>query len=715
MQNARLGKTNESNVNLIPKVKKRSWQKTRKIFGVFAFFFGIVIVAIGLLFTHFVVMPGFKVLGYLENIQDNASLLLQDLSVKNIANIDTYLTNVQNELTKIDAEISKFEFLKTIDQTKGYYENFKTGSRILDRINTLIEYSIPKLKNILVATGFSTDRNSASVLGTLEEAGEDEESSISLILKEFPQYLELYRDIEPQIIGIFEEIAKIDTNHIPVLPGVDIAGKLGSVNDLGKEFPELSDKTVRFIEKVPQLLGSKDPSTFLVVMQNEAEMRSSGGILTAYGDITLNNGEISDEIKLEDTTNLQLYLWQLGVMMPHYNIHGQLYLMNSGCGASEARAQDVAMYPDLYESMMLFKDYYEIANFYNPGDFPSYDNIVILNFNFAKNLLGLVQPIIVEGFGEVTADTLFSFIKAETDNEDKYQAYDKDRKEIIGQISDAVKEKLFNLPYSDIPKIVDLIVKSFQARDLGLESTNPDMQAYFDEYGMSGRYAKDVKGDYFSLGEAQNCSLKLNQWVRNDVNHYVGIKEDGTVYREVKVKWRQPQIYNGIFYGQYDSTLRFAYRAWVRFIMPVDSYEINSDGFSRSGYLYYYPKSYYDETLNKEVSDNIVWFDHRRFDESDPIEKEEMNVSYELPSTINYINDGEYTLLLQKHPGKSSWETHYVTVRDIDGQTYTIETTLDRDKIVRFKDGVISVDNYDQSLDWLKTDIIDRLPFDKLQ
>ncbi len=714
MQNTRLGKQSEDTSSLRPKNSRRRWAKIRKATGVFSFFVGIIFVSAGLIFIQFVVLPGFKVLGYLENIQSNASLLIQDLSVKNIANIDTYLSNVQDELSKIDSEISKFEFLKTIDQTKGYYENFKTGSRILDKINTLIEYSIPKLKNILVATGFSTDRNQASVLGTLG-SGVEEESSISLILKEFLQYLELYKDIEPQIIGIFNEIAEVDLNYVPTLPGVDISGRLESINNLGVEFPVLSDKTINFIKYLPDLLGSKEDSTFLVVMQNEAEMRSSGGILTAYGDVTLRNGEISEEIKLEDTTILQLDLWGTGEAMPHNNIYGQAYLMNSGCGATEARAQDSNHYPDLYESLMLFKDYYDLAQIYYPANYPSYDNMLILNFNFAQNILSLVSPLFVEGFGEVNAETLFSFIKAETDNAEKYQSYQQGRKDIIGQVSDAVKEKLFDLPYSDIPKIVDIIVKAFQSRDLGLASKNPEMQAYYDAYGMSGRYAKDVKGDYFSLAEAQNCSLKLNRWVRNTVDHYVGFSPDGSVYREVKVKWQQPQIFNGIFYGQYDSTLRFAYRAWVRFVMPVNTYNIESDGFNRSGYLYYYPKEYYDEVFNKQVSDNIVWFDHRRFDESDPIEKEEMNVSYNLPPTINYINDGEYSLLLQKHPGKPWGETHNILIKDANEQTYSISVVLDRDKIVKFKNGVLSVDNYDTSLDWLKTDIIDRLPFDKLQ
>jgi hypothetical protein len=97
------------------------------------------------------------------------------------------------------------------------------------------------------------------------------------------------------------------------------------------------------------------------------------------------------------------------------------------------------------------------------------------------------------------------------------------------------------------------------------------------------------------------------------------------------------------------------------------------------------------------------------------IQLKRMNVSYNLPGSINYLSQGEYTLLLQKHPGKSWGETHTVNITDNDGNTHTIDVVLDRDKVVKFKNGVLSVDNYDTSLDWLMNDIVNRLPFDRLQ
>jgi hypothetical protein len=39
--------------------------------------------------------------------------------------------------------------------------------------------------------------------------------------------------------------------------------------------------------------------------------------------------------------------------------------------------------------------------------------------------------------------------------------------------------------------------------------------------------------------------------------------------------------------------------------------------------------------------------------------------------------------------------------------------TLDRDKVITYKDGIISVEDYNQELDWI-IDIVNEIPFDKI-
>jgi hypothetical protein len=116
--------------------------------------------------------------------------------------------------------------------------------------------------------------------------------------------------------------------------------------------------------------------------------------------------------------------------------------------------------------------------------------------------------------------------------------------------------------------------------------------------------------------------------------------------------------------------------------------------------------------MNKATSDNIVQFDHRRFKESDPIERDEMNVSWKLPSTLNYNEKGSYSMLIQKHPGKSWGESYNIDI-NYKGTDYNVNFTLDQDKVIKFIDGVISIENYNTSLNWLQ-DLSNKIPWGEI-
>lgn len=683
-----------------PQKKRRSRKKLLISFSIFFTILGILTA----LSVYFIGLPAYRVYQSANSIRDTFGLLASDLQNKNISLLDKYLGDVKNEIAKINSEIDRFDFLGQIEITRGYYENFQQAQVILFKTDSLITQTLPELKNLLQLSGFKIDLN----IETPESEGK--EGALTLILKELPQYINLYTEIQPKIEDILAEIGKLNPLYIPQVGGINFTETLNEVKQFSTEFPETSDKVMKFIERVPELIGSNKDTTYLVILQNETEMRSSGGLLTAFGTLKVTNGEIADNISLIDTWQLQYDMWRIGLPMPRNNIYGQSYLMNSGCGATEARVQDSAMYPDLNISMGYFKEYYDRVRAYFPEKYPQYDLSIIINYNFSENLLELVQPLEIEGFGTVNAENLYNFIKDETDNPENF--YEENRKDIIKQIAEKAKERLLNLGLSEMPKVINFLVTSFQARDVALASKNKDLQAYFDEYGLSGRSEKDFNGDYFQFNEAQNCALKLNKFIRNTVDLNINIQDDGSINNSVKIKWFQPQIYNDSLSLQYSPTLQFSYRAWVRIFLPDGSTKINSDGLSRSGYLFYNPVTYFDSEMKKRVSDNIIQFDHRRFRESDPVERDEMNISWEVPKNINYNTNNEYRLLIQKHPGKSWGEKYNISINE-KGVQRNIDFTLDRDKVVTLKNGIISIENYDQKLDWILA-LSNRIPWDQI-
>ncbi len=700
------------------KVDPEVQKKRKKIWMIVFSILGIIFIILGIVSLYLVVLPLQRVNASVQNMQSEFSSILDEFKNKDLSNIDERFQAIQVELTKINTEIDRYEFLSTWEQTKGYYDNFQIGRGILKKSSDLLDTTLPELKNILKTTGFKTEKSIADegVITPNTSAEKDKDSAVSLVMKELPQYLKLYDSIEPDINAILSEIKKINMDYVPNIGGYDFKAKFNELNKFVDKFPDISAKTKNFLRNVPDLVGSNKPTKFLLILQNETEMRSSGGLLTAYGHLELKNGEIGD-VFLSDMWNLQHYVEYLqnnywNVNIPYLNIHGQDFLMNHNCGATSLRAQDAGIYPDLYVTSDMLKTYYDYANKYNPKEYPAYDYIITLNHNFAATLISLVQPLDVPGLGSVNSDNLYDIIKSETDAVKNYG--DPNRKSILKEIANVAKKRFQDLSVKDMPNIIQSMIRSIQAKDVSLASTkNVEMQAYFDEYGLTARTIKDFKGDYFQLGEAQNCALKLNRWLRDEINLTVNIDDTGKIRNEAYIKWNQPKVYTADLYGQYSAIDRFWYRAWVRIITPKNTDKFVSDGLKKSKNLFYRPIDYYDKIMDKEVSDNVIMFDHRRLKESDPVPTQDLRVKYELPNSINYNKDGKYKLLVQKHPGKPWGEPQKVTILH-RGSTYSVNFILDRDKVVTYQDGVITVDNYDQKLDWI-LDLAHKVPWDKLQ
>jgi hypothetical protein len=242
-------------------------------------------------------------------------------------------------------------------------------------------------------------------------------------------------------------------------------------------------------------------------------------------------------------------------------------------------------------------------------------------------------------------------------------------------------------------------VHSIQAKHLGFSSKNAALQKYFDQYDMSGRITTSFNGDYFHLGEAQYCALKSNFYIKNDVVQNISIDKKGKISKSIQVTWRNSTVYNPDRHTHILTTApTHLYRAWIRFVVPGGSSFESTDGYEKSKYIYY-PREYIDSVFQKLVSDNAIWYDYRRNSASEPATEHKLNAKYTLPSTLNYNKNKEYRVLFEKHPGKDR-EKYTINISQ-GGRKTSKQFTLDRDKVLIYKDGAIIIENYDKQLDFI--------------
>lgn len=670
------------------KLKKIISPRKKRFRAVLLISGGIFLVFTAFVYLNYIILPGTRIYSIYSSFRTNLSSFVVDLDNKNLTNLDFYLSNFEEIVQKLSNEIDRYEFLQSLDLTQKYYQNFQTLKALLSKGNEILLYVVPKLKNVLTANGFDTG------FGTL--LSDEDESTLSIILKELPLYLAIYDDAYPKIEEFIAIFNNLDVNGIPSIGERNFGEIISSTKEVLNDFPNLSAKLREFLGYVPDLVGSNKSVNYLVILQNETELRGSGGLLSAWGILNVNNGEISDDFKVTDTWEAQYDIWNYGLFVGLNNIYGQAYLMNFGCGGTELRIQDAGMYPDLVRSTELFLSFYDKLNRRLPWEYPSYDHVILLNYTFAEKMLEKISPIELNG-EVITAENLFDFIKSDTDLIKDRGG--RDRKQIVADIADEIKDKLYTLPLTDILDIAETFISTFKARDIGLYSKNSQIMNFFDSYALSGRFETSYAFDYLHVNEAQNCALKMNKFLRNSVDQNIYINADGSINRDARINWIQDVVYTGQMDKQYPVVVNYLYRAWVRFVIPNGSENITSDGLDRSGpFLRYRPQVYYDSVFNNTVSDNVIKFDHRRLSPNDPIKTYDLSITYKLPSRFNYLQQGEYRLLIQKHPGKD-WEKYFLKIHH-GGSIYNVEFILDRDKEIVYKDGVIYVNNYNTKMDW---------------
>jgi hypothetical protein len=733
------------NKNQNPKKKKRG------PFGAIIFTLFLILIIIVGLFAAYIVPPILSIKASIDKIQNEGEVLKSDISAKDFTTITSHLTNVQIELKNVREKLNTLDFMQNISFLAPYYKNIEVTKEILENTDLLITKAQPKIDIFTTnldsaikiriadeqATANATVINEPSTpvevdptqtitpnppvnqtnaemcavknkdnvelkqLGvestTLAENKKVERQAGNTKLRDIvsvlPEAIDIYTEVEPEIQILLNSINKLDPEALPSFTPSKYKDLLSSVllktKDTQTNFPKYSELIKSLVTKLPDLLGSKKPVTYLIIFQNEKEMRASGGLLTAYGIITLDKGNVVGEIVTRDMWDLQGDIWAYSPAINYYNIYGQLWLMENGCGASELRSQDSGIYPDLQTSMKMFTKYYDNMQLELPEKYPVYDNVVILNTFFASDMVSLIQPLVMDDCSIVTSENLAKVIF------DKREAVG-ERKSNIGRVAKAAEKELTSISSSKLPDVITTLIKTIEAKNIAFSSKDPAMQEYFDKLGLTARIKSDFQGDYFHLNEAQVCGLKANFYLYDTVQQTISIADNGTVSKSVRVEWVNEKVYDPNENEIISSSRSFPYRAWIRFMAPPGTDFIYTDGYAKSRYLYY-PENYYDAPMDKEVNDNVIWFEHRRMTEADPVRTYDLNVAYNLPEIANYTEEKGYQMLIQKHPGKKAEK--YIISISYKGKEFKTEFILDRDKVVSLKNDEIKVTDYINPLD----------------
>ncbi|HAT73764.1 MAG: hypothetical protein US30_C0004G0138 [Candidatus Moranbacteria bacterium GW2011_GWF2_36_839] len=419
---------------------------------------------------------------------------------------------------------------------------------------------------------------------------------------------------------------------------------LATINKFSNFLPIPDDekKELDVINTLAQNFSKKDgvTRTFMIMLQNNMELRPGGGFLGQYAILKIKDGEVISTF-FEDANLLDQKI--TAKIKPPYPFTRMMQL-------KKWKFRDSNFSPDFPTNVEKAKYFYRLA-----GRNSNFDGVIAVNTNVFNDILALTGPITVPGYG-VTFNSADGALKLEEYVEKRYimnpDIDTQNRKDIMRKMAPIIVEKLFSL--GNISKISDLVHKEFQNRNIMVNFNDPNLQSAIESVYWDGKVATGWNSDYLMMVDANMGALKTDYYIKRQVNYDIDLTtEKPTVTLNILYKNTAP-------YGDWRTS---DYHSYLRVYVPKGSNFLESKMVSLANKGEEFEKSYFGFICHVLIGG-----------ETNAI------IKYELPDGFD-VND--YRLLIQKQSGVENipFKVHLKTK---DGE-YNQEQMLDKDLKFEFK------------------------------
>ena len=278
-----------------------------------------------------------------------------------------------------------------------------------------------------------------------------------------------------------------------------------AVANLWKKLDSAADVTgpaARIARLLPPMLGADGPRTYLVVFQNPAELRATGGIFGSFAVVTADKGKISIQEQGASSRILGYFDPPVAKLTKNeINLYSQLMAQYP---------QDVNFTPDYPTAAPLFAEMYRLRS----GK--TVDGVLALDPVALSYTLKGTPPIAVGDGVEVTSANLVSVLLSTA-----YKKFDNDpdqsrRDQFLSSATATVFSEIMS-GKADATSIVNGLRKAVNERRVLLYSADADEEADIATTGVSGAITTELGpptvGVFFNDGTA----AKLGYYLANEV------------------------------------------------------------------------------------------------------------------------------------------------------------------------------------------------------
>lgn len=609
-----------------PPVQPKTMDK-RKIFKILAVV-GIVLAV----FLVAVVVPSFIIYGKANKFKNNALKLVEASKGQDIDIMRAELGSTKTSLQELQKSFKLVSWAKLVPFFGRYLADADHGMKAGSYGLEAAEITLTTVEPYADILGFK----GGNVQGIESDGAKTTQERIDFLVKAIPDLVPKADDISQKVSLVRQELSQIDPNRYPVkFRGKEVREKLKKGLDTVDEVAGLVSTAKPLLEAAPYLLGIDEERQYLVLFQNDKELRPTGGFMTAYSIMKVDKAKF-DPVSSSDIYNLDAkYKPVITVPDPIAKYIKGPYALSKGW-----RLRDMNWSPDFFESMNLVSTEAEKVGI------KGVDGIIAVDTQLLVYLLDAIGEIGVSGFGnfstkivpecncpqviyelESFADTEGPIVWSENEPGKIVYAppnYD-NRKKIIGPLMNSILANAMGQPKDKLPKLFEAGFKSLLEKHVLFYLFDEKSQAAVEAFGIAGRI-KDYEGDYLHINDANLGGRKSNLYVTQEVEQEISVAKDGSVEKTLTITYKNPE--------KHDGWLNSVLPNWVRVYVPKGSELLAAEGFEEKAEPY--------EEFGKTV---FAGFFQLR-----PEGVSKITLKYKLPFNVK----GDYKLLIQKQPGTDS-------------------------------------------------------------
>lgn len=355
-----------------------------------------------------------------------------------------------------------------------------------------------------------------------------------------------------------------------------LSPRLGRLLDLTDRYLPLLRAGVSAAQFAPQLLGTQETRTYLILAQNEDERRPTGGWISGMGLLTIENGRIT-EVTFQDSWTVD------NLQVPH----------------------DVppdSMFRVLWAGIWLFRD----AN-WSP-DFPTsarvaesilqrdqgitVDGVIAVNQQALQLLVAAMQPLTIASSPEaVTGANVLAFIRdswAEPEQgltlAEDLQEWTLHRKDFMADLVEAMRVRVETQPENlNLTSVASALWRGLQERHILVYLHDVEAAELLASRHWDGAVL-ETEGDYLQVVDANVGFNKVDPNVTRTIDFHVDLSDPELARAGVAVHYQNNSQRAVVKCRQemeklpsYEARVHGCYWDYVRFFVPEGSWLLTAE------------------------------------------------------------------------------------------------------------------------------------------